>query len=456
MPTRREFLGTAAAGVAAFAAGCASQPKSESARRLDARHFTVKLIDRVTARVSFRDTPRRSMDRELPHWRYTEILTVTLASGKKGHGETLLYYTWGATGDEDVNRALGRNAREIMWDDSLGAGLQMALFDAVGKTLDEPVHALLGKQVHRQTPLSWWNIDTSAADMASECRLAYDSGYLSYKTKGRPWFDIHEQLRQSVAVVPAEFKIDMDFNDTLLKAERGLPILKELEKHPQVDIFETPIPQGDIEGNKKIREATRVKLAMHFGNPEPEIAVREGVCDGFVIGGGASRVLERGRFSEKHGLPFWLQLVGTGITAAWSLHFGGVCRNATWPAVNCHQLYQRDLLAEPILVQKGVAQVPDKPGIGHEIDWDAVEKFRVAKPASRPEPERLLLTTWPTGRKMYIASTGKVNFLLTRANQGLIPYYQPGAHTELLPNDGSDLWRRLYNAARDQPIFQGR
>lgn len=462
MPTRRSFLKSTLAGTAALAAGCAhdagqSNAVLKSTQRLDDRHFAVESIDRVTVCVPFRETPRRSMDRELPHWRYSEICTVTLASGKKGHGETLLYYTWGVTGDNDVQRAIGKNARQIMRDDTLGAGLQMALFDAVGKTLDEPVHALLaGEKLHNKTPLSWWNIDTSAADMASECKLAFNSGYMSYKTKGRPWFDIFEQLKQATTVVPEAFKIDMDFNETLLTAERGLPILKELEKYPQVDIYESPIPQSDIAGNRKIRDATRVNIAMHFGTPEPEIAVREGVCDGFVIGGGASRVLEQGAFAEKHGLPFWLQLVGTGITAAWSLHFGGVSRNAAWPAVNCHQLYQRDLLAEPILVKNGLAQVPDRPGIGHEIDWDAVDKFKTAKPDHRPEPERLLITTWPSGRKMYIASNGKVNYLLTRANQGLIPYYVSGAHTELFPNDGSDLWRRLYTAAQDQPIFQNR
>jgi len=459
MITRRQFLGATTTTAAALAAGCAtdSKPKStaKSGRALDNRQFTVQSVERATVRIPFRETPRRSMDRELPHWRYSEILSVTLGSGKKGHGETLLYYTWGVTKDKDVTRAIGKNAREIMWDDSLGAGLQMALFDAVGKTLEEPVHALLGEKVHSRTPLSWWNIDTSAADMASECKLAYESGYMSYKTKGRPWFDIWEQLKQSTAVVPEKFKIDMDFNETLLTADRGMQILKDLEQFPQVDIYESPIPQTDLVGNRKIRNSTRVNLAMHFGRPDPEVAVGEGVCDGFVIGGGASRVLKQGRFCEKHGMPFWLQLVGTGITAAWSLHFGGVSRNATWPAVNCHQLYQRDLLADPIVVRDGFSTVPDRPGIGHEIDWDAVNRFKVRKPESRPEPKRLLVTTWPSGRKMYIASNGKVNFLLTRANQGLIPYYVRGAHTELVPNDGNAMWSRLYEAARDQPIFQG-
>jgi sugar lactone lactonase YvrE len=52
-------------------------------------------------------------------------------------------------------------------------------------------------------------------------------------------------------------------------------------------------------------------------------------------------------------LPFWLQLTGTGITAAWSLHFGGVLSQATWPAVNCHQLYTHTLLTKPIVVKDG-------------------------------------------------------------------------------------------------------
>ncbi|MGV2339130.1 MAG UNVERIFIED_CONTAM: hypothetical protein LVR18_35660 [Planctomycetaceae bacterium] len=97
---------------------------------------------------------------------------------------------------------IGKNALDLLWDDSLGAGLQMALFDAVGRATELPVHALLGEQVHQSTPLSWWNIDTSAADMAAECRTALQQGYMSYKTKGRPWFDVFKQVSEAAAAVP--------------------------------------------------------------------------------------------------------------------------------------------------------------------------------------------------------------------------------------------------------------
>src|SRR5690606_29878022 len=124
------------------------------------------------------------------------------------------------------------------------------------------------------------------------------------------------------------FKIDMDYNDTLLTAEQAIPILVELEKYPQIDIYETPIPQKDVEGNRKICEATRVHVALHYGDPDPAIALSQPMCDGFVIGGGARRLLAAGSASAAVDRPFWLQLVGTGITAAFSLHFGGVLSHA--------------------------------------------------------------------------------------------------------------------------------
>ena len=446
---RRQFLKAAAGFAAATASPMFSRRSLAAAGAFyNEKHFTVKEISRKTVKLEFRPAPRRNMDREIPHWRYIELCQVTLASGKTGVGETMLYYTWGVPGDSDVKAAIGRSAMDLMWDDSLGAGLQMAMFDAVGRTAGVPVHALLGPKHHSTTPLSWWNIDTSADDMASECREALKLGYMSYKTKGRPWFDIDQQLETASRGLPSEFKIDMDFNDTLRDADRGLPILHRLGKYPQVDIYESPIPQSDVEGNRKIAEATHVNIAMHYGNPRPKTVAETGCCDGFVVGGGASRVIAAGRFSGEVAMPFWLQLVGAGLTAAYSLHFGGTLRQARWPAVNCHQLFEKDLLTEPIVVKAGSAAVPDRPGIGYEIDWSLVEKLSVEKPDARPEPERLIETTWADGSRMYTANNGKVNFMLTAANQEKYPYYQAGADTRLVPDDGSSRWRDLYKRAR--------
>ncbi len=446
---KESALGLAGLGLLAGRVPADLAPETRPARR----GFTIDRIERTTVRVPFRPIPERAMDRELPHWRYSEVVEVHLHDGTVGFGETLLYYTWGATGDGDVKRAAGANALELLWDDSLGAGLQMALFDAVGRALGVPIHVLLGRQVHQRTPLSWWNIDMPPEDMAAECRLARQQGYLSYKTKGRPWFDVWEQVAASARVVPAEFKIDMDFNATLLDAERAIPILKDLEKYPQVDIYESPIPQSDVAGNKAIHEATRVKIALHYGSPPPLVTLSEDICDGFVVGGGASRLLHQAAVCAMADKPFWLQLVGTGITAAYSLHFGAVLSHATWPAVNCHQLYTHTLLAEPIRVEQGTAAIPQRPGLGYELDRDAVQRFRVEKPKTRPEPERLIETRWPDGRVMYTANTGHVNFMLNAAVKGDMPFFERGVQTKLVPNDGSARWRELYQKARRGPLL---
>ena len=418
------------------------------------RAFEIAKIDRVTVKNPFREVPERNMSREIPHWKYSEICSVTLKSGHVGHGETLLYYTWGATEDEDVAHAQGKNAAEIMWDDELGAGLQMAIFDAIGKAMDVPVYALLGQRVHDRTPLAWWNIDTSPEDMALECAEAYRQGYRAYKTKGRPWFDPWAMAEATSKVVPKDFKVAYDFNDTLLTAERGIPILKDLAEYSQTAIWETPIFQRDIRGNIAIRNATDVPVAMHYGHPDPYIVLTEDACDGFVVGGGATRVLREAGGAALGDKPFWLQLVGMGLTATWSKHFGAVLSHATWPAVNCHQLFQNQLLVESITVKDGYSSIPEGPGLGCEIDWDTVHKLKVPKPKSRPEPQRLIETTWPDGRRMYLSNNGRVNFMLNLAQHAGMPYFEKGVFTKLLPNDGSAKWTDLYNEARKGPVFK--
>ena len=87
-----------------------------------------------------------------------EICTFSLECGIEGYGETMCYYTWGTVSDESVAVVSGKNATELMWDDTLGAGLQMALFDVVGKAMEVPVYQLLGNKLRDWVPVSWWSI----------------------------------------------------------------------------------------------------------------------------------------------------------------------------------------------------------------------------------------------------------------------------------------------------------
>ena len=55
------------------------------------------------------------------------------------------------------------------------------------------------------------------------------------------------------------------------------------------------------------------------------------MCDGFVVGGGATKVMNAGRVAAMADMPFWLQLVGSTITEL------QVVKNQGWmgPYVAC-------------------------------------------------------------------------------------------------------------------------
>ena len=74
-------------------------------------------------------------------------------------------------------------------------------------------------------------------------------------------------------------------------------MLKKLEQYDTVAMHETPIPQNDLLGNRQIRRRINRPVAMHLGSPPYLTAMREEVCDGFVISGGSLDTSHRRRFS---------------------------------------------------------------------------------------------------------------------------------------------------------------
>ncbi len=412
--------------------------------------LTVEHIERIPVGVPFRSVPGRNLKAQA-NWRDFLVLEVELAGGHLGYGEAMLDYWSGDLAMEDVQSVIGRNAAEQMWDDSLGWAIQTALFDAVGRALGVPIHELLGEQVHDRTPLAWWCIDMPPGDFVHEAQCALEHGYTDMKVKGRPWFDIREQLERLTNEVPESFTIDVDFNDTLLDANRAITLLQEFDEYQQVEIYETPIPQDDVDGNRRIREETDGQIAMHYGTPDPKTAICKEVCDGFVVTGPPGRLMEIGSVAAMADRPFFLQLVGTGITAAHSLHFGGVLEQARWPAINCHQIYENSLLVDPIDVDDGFATVPSSPGLGHRVDREALERYRVDEVELLSAPARLVEVSWIDGETLYCSSLR--DDLMEMARAGELPYFEQGVTTRVIEHTGSDRAAELLDRVAEGPVF---
>ena len=398
------------------------------------RELKVTNVERLLLDVPFRDGPGVHMSRQIWKWTLIEVCRISTADGLVGQGETVIHYTWARVGDEQVKRIIGSNPLEHLWDDSLGAGLQMALFDLAGKALGVPCYRLLGHKIRDRCPISWWAIDMPPQDWAEEAKMATSLGYCNAKLKARPWFDIFDQVQAVSDATPNHFRLDLDFNSLLLNAGYAVPLLGELKQFPKVSIFETPIPQNDVLGYRKIKEQTTRPIAIHYGVPLPIVALQRNLCDGFVIGGGATRVRHQAEVAAEANKPFWLQLVGTGLTTAFTLHLGSVLSHAQWPAITCQEIYSDDLIKDKIEVQGGYAQVPEEPGLGVEIDEDALERLRVEPPAEKPEPKQRYRISWRDGTTRCY---DHANDYYRDFSSGNLPVFQRGVKFEALSTSHS-------------------
>ena len=406
-------------------------------------------VERFVVSVPFTLGQRPVAERTVYNWSVFELCKVTTDAGLVGWGETIVHYVRYRVTDASVARVMRRSPADLMMDDSIGFGLQMALFDVVGKALEVPCHKLMGNKVRDWVPISWWSNEGPPDDWVRQAKDAVDAGYTTIKLKQRPWHDIIEQMKAVEAAVPPHFRVDLDANGTLHNAAAAVPVLRQLEEFDIVAMFETPIPQTDLLGNRQLRQVVSRPIAMHFGQPPYTTAIREAVCDGFVISGGVSEVLRSGTLSAEANMPFWLQIVGNGLTTIWAAHLGAVLSHATWPAITCMNLYRHQLLKKPIEVIGGFHRVPEAPGLGVEVDEEAMKGFLVPEEVLRPfrdsdepfdfpRPRFILTAIYPDGNRVHFPGV-RAGFKLEA--------YTPGVRTEYWREDGTeefeDLWRRI-------------
>ena len=123
---------------------------------------------------------------------------------------------------------------------------------------------------------------------------------------------------------------------------------------------------------------------------------------------------------------------------------------AQWPSVNCLNIYSDDLLATPLTIKGGYAQLPEGPGLGITVDEEALARFKMEPPYELPRARQLILIEKPDGRKRYYARIGQC---WTDALNGNMPIHEPGSRLVPIPDDGSKEWAELYSLADSDPFF---
>ncbi len=287
---------------------------------------------------------------------------------------------------------------------AMGA-IDMALWDIKGKALGVPVYTLLGGAARSAiTPYASLlptgrTLDDYRESLTAKARRARELGFQAAKMevviKG-PY--AHNALREGdgavVEVVAAcreavgpDVVMMVDVAYAWTDAKEALRVLKQLEPY---DVFfvETPLDSDDLDGHAYLHDHSPIRIAAgewqntHFEFLDLADRGKLDVLQPDVgrVGGftEARKVCEiaadRGRLIVPH---CWK----TGIGIAASAHLAAATACCPYieflPASLSESALRRELVVDELEMRDGLLALPQKPGLGIELNRDALERYRV-------------------------------------------------------------------------------
>lgn len=266
------------------------------------------------------------------------------------------------------------------------AGLEMALYDIVGKALHTPVYNLLGGRVRDRIPLSFSIPFGEPAEMSRFAAEFIQQGYRTVKVKvGQdPRRDL-ETVRCVREAIGPDIQMRVDANMAWRTPKEAIGMILAMEAYrPQ--LIEQPLQPRDLDGMAFIRQHVRVPIMAGESVWTPQDAmevVKKGAADIVNVyvseSGGLLNASRTFAICEAAGTPCMIgSMPEFGLGTAACIHLGVAMTNLGLDSDTCGVLYHaEDLLAEPLRIEDGFAYPPAGPGLGVTLDMDVVKRWRI-------------------------------------------------------------------------------
>ena len=271
----------------------------------------------------------------------------------------------------------GFGAAEPVYD-----AFEMAFYDLVGKALRVPVHRLFGGAVRDRVPVSWCSGRQTPSDAAATARKALDQGYRVLKMKATVDDPLPERLAAIQDAVGDALVVNVGPNQRFYQPFHLFEIAGRLRDVGvrNVECFESPFNQKNLDWYRLARRKLDVPVALHLGPLEDVFeAVKREACDWLNLGGSMVNFSKASAVAEAARIPVWHGSgVGFGIGEASYVHVCAATRACTLTSdIVGERLRVDDLIVHPLAFEDGHAIVPQEPGLGVDLDMDAVERFGV-------------------------------------------------------------------------------
>lgn len=325
------------------------------------------------------------------------IFRLETDSGVVGWGEApQRYHGEKLTSNEDVrlrDKLIGRDPTAISalyadWGLDAGyvqSGIEMAMWDILGKVCGQPLYQLLGGLYREDIELAACMGIRPPEEAREISRLYVEMGFSTLKTKaGR---DAQEDLAMVKAIresVGDQLELRIDPN-TGYSPDICLQLAKDLEPY-NLQYFEQPMPVDLLDDSVRIRRQTTTPLALNesvttFGQVRKILdcdAAAVLLPDTYQCGGlWACKVI--GEMAASAGVPCVMHCAhDLGPKTAMMLHL--VASSPNYPLANDCTYYglEDDVITEPFQIEKGMLRVPKGPGLGIEVDMAKVRKYEVS------------------------------------------------------------------------------
>jgi L-alanine-DL-glutamate epimerase-like enolase superfamily enzyme len=287
--------------------------------------------------------------------------------------------------------------------DHFFAPIEIACWDIRGKALGESVSTILGGTTARTPSERKWRTEVDAqrsesveiaycvgilspAESARKAEQVADAGYDVLKTKaGRDW---EEDVERIVAMDEAtdgalEFRLDPNQGWTLDQAVRVATGLSR--EGVELQYLEQPITVNSHENLAKLRERTTQPIAPNedtYIQNNLRRLIERGAMDAAVVdmtpAGGISGLRNLVAMAEDAGVPTAHHTAfDLGIKTAAVLHAVTGIPGFELPPDSVYPAWEDDVISEPFDVEDGELSVPQSPGLGIDVDLDAVERYRL-------------------------------------------------------------------------------
>ena len=264
------------------------------------------------------------------------------------------------------------------------SGLEMALWDLCGKIVERPLHELLGGKCRDKIEYFGFIQGNTADELAIDAKKLSKNGHkVIYGKIGRDESTDVQIVKKVREAVGKETRLRFDPNEAwdIITAKRMIEKLSEFS----IEMIEQPCNHMNINVLKQIKNLNKVSIGVDQSifnlNDLFQIALLN-AADLVVLGlhetGGVGGLKKAAAVAESAGLNICIHgLHETGITTCAANQVAATIPNLDDGNQFMNHLIESDIISFPDLsLLSGALPVIDGPGLGFEIDFEAVQEAK--------------------------------------------------------------------------------